>query len=353
MVRWRVVLALTVWLNVLPVSAQQVNFYAWGGQPAVNDYLRWAAQELRAEGIELRHVKVADIAEVVKQITLGASNADLVWINGENFHALKAADALLPIAQDIEGVEHLRKDIAWQSDFGEAVADLEIPWGMGQFYLLTCAGCLVGEQMSAQQLLEYAQANPGRISYPRPPEFHGTTFLKMLARDLVEDEDVFQQPVADVNAAATLAPLWRYLEQLHPLLWQVGEAFPSSAAEQLNLFAQAQLHMAVSFNPNDIHSLKAQGRIPSSSRATRVGDKAISNSHYLAIPRGAAQTSAAKRVIEFMLSERAQVRKAAVDGWGDPAVIEQVTQTNMLPAAKDFHASWQSYLEQQWSARFQ
>ena len=37
-------------------KAEVVNFYAWGGSPQVNSYLRWAQQELKAEGIQLRHI---------------------------------------------------------------------------------------------------------------------------------------------------------------------------------------------------------------------------------------------------------------------------------------------------------
>lgn len=155
-----------------------VNFYAWGGDPEVNRYLRWASAELRQQAIELRHVKVADIAEVVKQITDGRSNADLVWINGENFHALKAADALLPLQGVVATETLIRRDIHWQMDFGEAVDDLELPWGVGQFYLLTCQNCLPKGSISPDQLLDYAKSNPGRLSYPKPPEFHGSTFLK-------------------------------------------------------------------------------------------------------------------------------------------------------------------------------
>ncbi|WP_417666029.1 ABC transporter substrate-binding protein [Pseudidiomarina sp.] len=329
-----------------------VNFYAWGGQPAINDYLRWAARELEAEGITLQHVKVADIAEVVKQITSGRSNADLIWINGENFHALKHSDALLAVAEKVEGIEHVRTDIGWQIDFGESVDGLEVPWGIGQFHLLMCGTCVTQSSLSTQQLLNYAKANPGRISYPRPPEFHGTTFLKMLALDLVTDTGVFQKRTSAVDVESVMRPFWAYLEQLHPHLWQQGEAFPASAAEQLNLFTNAQLHNAVSFNPNEVLTLANQGRIPATSKAVMIGDAAITNSHYLAVPRSAENPEAAIKVIEFLLSETAQRKKADLQGWGDPAVIQQVEQANLLPAANDFHVTWHNYLEKQWAARF-
>lgn len=334
---------------------QTVYFYAWGGNPAVNDYLRWAARELRAQDIDLRHVKVADIAEVVKQLTDGRSNADLLWINGENFHALKAAGKLYPVAEKVDNLSQVRDELNWTTDFGESVDGLEVPWGVGQFYLLSCQTCLMGEAISAEELLIYAERNAGQISYPKPPEFHGTTFLKALLLSLNEQREVFQQPVSTVDADALTQPLWNYLQRLHPLLWQQGENFPSSAAEMLNRFANGALGIAVSFNPNEVQTLVSQGRIPAGTQRVTLGQAAITNHHYLAIPGTAKAKQAATEVINFMLSDRAQQRKARLDGWGDPAVVALPDNTtpSLLPVAADFHASWQTYLEQAWLERFQ
>ncbi|AVJ55327.1 ABC transporter substrate-binding protein [Idiomarina sp. OT37-5b] len=352
-------LCLIVIASLLPAvslaQTQTVYFYAWGGNPAVNDYLRWAASELRRQDIELRHVKVADIAEVVKQLTDGRSNADLLWINGENFHALKAAGKLYPVADKVSNLSQVSNELNWRTDFGEPVDGLEVPWGLGQFYLLSCNECLIGDAVSAEQLLLYAEQHPGTISYPKPPEFHGTTFLKALLLSLSENHEPFQQPVTEVDADALTRPLWNYLERLHPLLWQQGENFPASAAEMQNWFANGVLHIAVSFNPNDVQTLVNQGRIPAQTQRVILGEAAITNHHYLAVPTTAKAKPAATQVINFLLSEKAQRRKAQLDGWGDPAVIRLSAddETERLPVAADFHASWQAYLEQAWSERFQ
>ncbi|RUO39883.1 ABC transporter substrate-binding protein [Aliidiomarina taiwanensis] len=348
-------LALAVLLTAPYASAQagQVHFYGWGGSPQVSTYMRWVQQELRAEGIQLRHNKVADIAEVVKQITAGHSNADLIWINGENFHALKAAGALQNIVDDIAAVAALNPQLQWQHDFGEPVTGLEVPWGVGQFNLLARAPVFSEESITAADLLQAAQRFPGRLSYPKPPDFHGTTFLKSLLLALQpEQAQVFQQPVQQVNAAALTAPLWRFLTELHPHLWQQGRSFPASAGEQVNYLAQGQLVMAVSFNPNDYKTLVRTGRLPTGIQRHRFRGGAITNTHYLAIPKGAKNPEMAKQVIEFLLSERAQLRKADPNRWGDPSVLAEAAEP-LLPAAQEFHASWQRYLEQQWSARFQ
>ena len=212
-------MCLIVIASLLPAvslaQTQTVYFYASGGNPAVNDYLRWAESELRRQDIELRHVKVADIAEVVKQLTDGRSNADLLWINGENFHALKAAGKLYPVADKVSNLSQVSNELNWRTDFGEPVDGLEVPWGLGQFYLLSCNECLIGDAVSAEQLLLYAEQHPGTISYPKPPEFHGTTFLKALLLSLSENHEPFQ-PVTEVERCFN-PTIWNHLERL-PLL---------------------------------------------------------------------------------------------------------------------------------------
>jgi len=342
----------------LPLKAEVVNFYAWGGSPEVNSYLRWAQKELGAEGIQLRHNKVADASEVVKQLIDGQSNADLIWINGENFHALKKAEALRPIADEIKALNNINPELNWQTDFGEPVNGLEVPWGVGQFNLISRPGLFAQNTVSAEALLNAARDNKGRLSYPKPPDFHGTTFLKSLLLSLhSQQREVFQQPANNVNAKALTQPLWNYLDKLHPLLWQQGQNFPSSAGEQVSYLANGQLLMAVSFNPNDYQTLVNHGRLPAGVERHTLSDKAITNTHYLAVPKSSGNPQAATAVIEFLLSAKAQQRKADTNRWGDPSVLKSAgneeQNSSLLEPTNDFHASWQDYLEREWSARYQ
>src|SRR3546814_1979072 len=50
---------------------------------------------------------------------------------------------------------------------------------------------------SIRELLEWAQAHPGRFTYPAPPDFLGSTFLKQVLIELAADPAFLQQPVAD------------------------------------------------------------------------------------------------------------------------------------------------------------
>lgn len=50
---------------------------------------------------------------------------------------------------------------------------------------------------SFSEMLSYAKAFPNRLTYPRPPEFHGTSFIKALLIELSNNAPELQQPVTD------------------------------------------------------------------------------------------------------------------------------------------------------------
>lgn len=347
------------WQQTLKAAkGQTVYFYAWGGSKAVNDYIRWATREIAKEyKIKLKHVKVTDPSEPVSRLTAenGRPSAiDLTWVNGENFAYLKQQGFLLGgLWASIPNVANLATDkLPITVDFGEPMDGFEVPWGIGQFNLIVEQAVYPQTQISAKSLLDIAQKKPQKMTYPRPPEFHGTTFLKQLLVDL-SDADPRLYQLAAAEAKQQLLPLLtNYLDKLHPHLWQQGQAFPSSAAEQLLLYQQNNLNMAVSFNPNQWLKEKSTQQISQSSVRRHFTQGAITNSHNLAIPKTAPNAQAAQVVINFMLSEQAQKEKF-VGGWGDPSVISQLfDEKATMPAQPELHSSWHVVLEETWQQRY-
>lgn len=350
--------------TVTAARGQTVYFYAWGGSSEVNQYLRWVADEVEEQyGIRLVHVKVADIAEAVSRIlneTASSSAVDMLWLNGENFHQLKTADELLgELHIRIPAAQNIRADIPWQSDFGVPVEGLELPWGIGQFHLIVRSSALQtfiqDGKLQPQQLLEFAQQHPQRVSYPKPPEFHGTTFLKSLLIALHDDSKLFTQPPGNDSKVA-LETLWSFLDQLHPSLWRDGIDFPSGAAFQQQMLANGQLDVAVSFNPQELSVAQRQGRLPEGLERVVIGAGAVTNSHYMAIAKRTRAPQAAQVVVNFLLSTKAQLRKRDASGWGDPAVVElpeDSQQSSLLPAVAEMHIGWVELLESGWLERYQ
>src|SRR6185295_3233654 len=107
-------------------------------------------------------------------------SVDLIWVNGENFAAMRANrllygpfTALLPNSRLLDPVRNPTLAL----DFTVPTEGLESPWGMAQFTFFFDSGRIALPPRSIGALLDWAQANPGRFTYPAPPDFIGTTFL--------------------------------------------------------------------------------------------------------------------------------------------------------------------------------
>ena len=353
--------------TLLAARGQTVYFNAWGGSPEINAYLVWARQEIaRQYQVELVQVKVDDIAQSVSQLLAGkqagkTSNGpiDLLWVNGENFKALKEQGLLgAPFTQDLPNMALVDTKLPVHEDFTLPVAGLEAPWGIGQLNLMVNGDEVATPPTSAAELLAWARANPGRFTYPKPPQFHGSSFLKQILLELTADPAPLYREASDADFARLTAPLWGWLDQLHPLLWRKGKLFPTSAAETKQLLDDGELAMAISFNPGEARSSVQNGTLPPAVRAVAMAKGALTNSHFLAIPFNTSARAGAKVVANFLLSPAAQARKADPAFWGDPSVLRQdALPGNSQPALRfkavaEPHPSWQTRLEAAWAERY-
>lgn len=363
---------------------QKVYFNAWGGSDRVNAYVQWVAAELdKRFGVQLEHVKLTDTVEAVKRVRNEKSagkakdgSLDLLWINGENFLSMKREGLLWgPFAEslphyvyvDVQGKPTTRVD------FSEPVEGMEAPWGMAQFTWFADRKRVPQPPRSVAALLAFAKANPGRVSYPRPPNFHGTTLLKQALVELNAGRatalaSLYKPQTPEALAQAT-APLWSWLDAFHPHLWRGGKQFPQNAAAIRQMVADGELWIGLTFNPNEAANEIAAQRLPESVYSWQNAAGSIGNTHFLAIPFNARAREAAQVAVNFMLSPQAQARKADIAVWGDPTVLAvdklpaaerarfatppaagQVEQT--VPAIPEPHGSWVDPLEREWLRRY-
>jgi putative thiamine transport system substrate-binding protein len=375
-------LALAAWQDTERAArGQTVYFHAWAGSDSINAYIQWAAAELlREHGVKLQHVKISDAAEVVKRIRAEKQagrkgtegTADLVWINGENFAAMKR-DGLLsaPFAQNLPHFQWV--DTAGKPttlvDFSVPTEGLESPWGMAQLTFFADRQRLPKPPQSMADLLALSRAQPGRLTYPRPPNFHGTTFIKQALLELATDPKALAQPVTPAALEAQAAPVWRFLDALHPQLWRGGKQFPLNAAAMTQMMSDGELWMSFTFNPNEAANEIAAKRLAGSVYSWQFAKGTIGNTHFVAIPYNAPSKAGAQVVANFLLSPAAQARKADIDVWGDPTVLDvprlpaadrarfqSATRPGQLahsaPTLPEPHASWVEALEKEWLRRY-
>ena len=354
----------------------KIFFNAWGGSERTNAYLQWAASEATKRfGLQVEHVKLTDTAEAVKRVRSEKAagkqtggSVDLIWINGENFLTLKR-EALLfgPFSESLPNykwVDVIGKPTT-RSDFSEPVDGLEAPWGMAQFTFFADRKRVPKPPLSMAELAAFARANPGRVSYPRPPDFTGTTFLKQALLELNTDRAPLYKPVTPDAFAKATAALWPYLAALHPHLWRSGKQFPQTPAAIRQMMADGELLLALTFNPNEAANEIAAKRQADSVYSWQMSAGTVGNTHFLAIPFNSAAKEAAQVFANFLLSPEAQARKADITVWGDPTVLAvnkldaadrqrfgdrpqagQVEQS--APVLLEPHGSWVDPLEREW-----
>ena len=358
---------------------QTVYFNAWGGSEVINRYIQWVAGEVQQRyGVRLEHVKISDAADMVKRVRAEKAagktrgSVDLVWINGENFLTMKREGLLFgPFAESLPGygLVDVQGKPTTRLDFSEPVDGMEAPWGMAQLTFMADSRRTPEPPRSLDALLAFAKANPGRLTYPRPPNFHGTTLLKQLLLDLNTERSALYRPVTPAAFAQATAPLWRTLDALHPQLWRTGRQFPQNAEAMRQMLADGELLLALTFNPNDAANEIAAKRLPVSIVSYQFESGTIGNTHFVAIPVNASASDGAQVVANFLLSPEAQARKADIAVWGDPTVLalERLSPADLArfaakplpgqvsrsaPALPEPHGSWVEPLEREWLKRY-
>ncbi|MGY6634578.1 MAG: ABC transporter substrate-binding protein [Alkalilacustris sp.] len=368
---------------VQDAAGQTVHWHAWGGSERANDYIAWVAGQMRDRyGVRVEHVRLADTAEAVSRViaeraagrTAGGA-VDLIWINGPNFAAMKAQDLLFgPWVEDLPNWRLVdpKANPAVVTDFTIPTDGLEAPWSMAQLVFFHDAARLDSPPRSMPDLLDWARANPGRFAFPQPPDFLGSTFLKQALHELTPDPDALLQPVEAADYDAVTAPLWAFLEALTPHLWRGGQAYPQTGPRLIQLMADGEIDLALSFNPNAAANAIANFELQDSVRSFVPDAGSIANASFNAIPFNAGAAAGAMVLANFLLSPEAQARKQDPEVWGvgtvlamdllseaERALFDAIAQgmetrppEGLGRTLPEPHPSWMTRLETDWIARF-
>jgi len=225
---------------------------------------------------------------------------------------------------------------------------------------------------SVPALLEWARANPGRFTYPQPPNFLGTTFLKQALIALNDDRAALEKAVEPEAFDRMTAPLWRYLDALHPLLWRQGRVFPANGPDQRRLLNDGEIDISLAFSALEAASSIEAGLLPATARVYALDGGTIGNANFVAIPFNTKAKEAAMVVADFFLSPEAQARKLDPKHWGSYTVLdlnklsaEQRAAFDTVPkhpaapelgalgpALPEPHPSWMERIEKEWARRY-
>ena len=361
-------------------QGQTVYWHAWGGSTATNDFIAWLGDRVSDEyGVTLEHVKLTDTADAVTRVlsekqagTDDGGAVDLIWINGANFATMKEADLLFgPFATDLPNYDLVNEDGVVTTDFGTEVDGMESPWAKAQFvFMYDSEDAEALDSMEALQ--EWAAENPGRFTFPQPPDFLGTTFLKQALVSLVEDPSALQEPVDQHDFDAVTQPLWDYLEALTPNLWRRGEAYPSSGPAQFQLITDEEIDIAPSLSPSEASTAIANFQLPESVRTFVPQGGTIGNVSFVAIPYNSDAKAGAMVVANELLSPEVQLHAQDPDvlGYGTVLDMDELSEaqaeafaeldlgmatlapSDLGQALPEPEASWSKAVEAEWIERY-
>jgi len=293
---------------------QLVRWWMYGGDERVNRYVDRVIKPAAARlGVTLERVPVTDTADVVQRVLAeqragrtSGGRVDLIWINGENFAQGKQAGlwledwaTRLPNARFVDW-----QDPTMARDFGVPVDGQESPWSAAAFVFALDRRRTPDPPRSFPELLEYARDHPGRVTYPAPPDFTGSAFVRLAVQTLGEDR------------------AFALLKELKPLQWRGGEAFPRSESELNQLFGNGQVDIAMSYDPNFVATAVQEGTFPPSAGPFVFDDGTLHNVSYVTIPANAAHQAGALVVANLLLDPELQEIKAGPDGLGIPTVLD-------------------------------
>ena len=298
-----------------------VTFYGWGGDENRNNWLNTTVADYVKENYDITlEVVGMNIDEILaklsgeKQAGSNKGSIDMIWINGENFYSAKDNGLLWgPFTDKLPNMEAYidMEDPETLNDFCMPIEGYEAPYAKAQMVMFADTAVTPDLPASAEELLDFCKAYPGKVTYPALPDFTGSAFVRNLIYEICGWEP-FQTMEADYDTVkAAIEPALEYLRELNPYLWNEGKTFPDSSTTVDAMFADGELVMDMSYGPFSVATGIAQG-IYTDTTETFVFDKGtIGNTNYMAIGFNSPNKAGAMVVINAIISGQIQLTQYA------------------------------------------
>lgn len=309
-----------------------VTFYGWGGSQQTNSWIDGYLSENVKKDYDITVKRVGmNIDEILnsllneKQLNVEKGNIDVVWINGENFFTAKENNLLFgPFTDKLPNfnkyVDKDSPDVKY--DFGYPVEGYEAPYGKAQMVMVYDSEKVDKTPVDHKELLEWAKKNPGKFTYPALPDFTGSAFVRNIICDIVGYEQFMDMDADEEAVRKAIEPAIEYLKELKPYLWNEGKTYPGDAPLLDNMYADGEVWMTMTYNPNSASGKIATGEYKESTRTFIFDKGTIGNTHFLAIPFNAPNKAGAMALINYILNVESQATKYEPETWGDLPVLD-------------------------------
>jgi putative spermidine/putrescine transport system substrate-binding protein len=307
-----------------------VNFYMWGGSATINKWVEgYVAKTLEEKYKISLHMVPMDAAVFVNKLLTekqaGKTNGtiDVMWINGENFKNAREADLLYgPVADKLPNFKNYIDPGTVASDFGFPVDNYEVPYGKAQFVFIHDSAKIQSPPESFAALKQWIISHPGRFSYPQPPDFTGSAFIRQAFYAVTGGHEQYMKGFDEDLYLKKSPALWAYLNEIKPYLWQQGRSYPKNVTALGLLFERGEVDMNMSYHQAYASSKIMEGKYPPTVRTFVMKEGAIYNNHFTAIAFNSSNIAGAMVVTNFLLSPEAQLSKNNPENWGDFTVLD-------------------------------
>ncbi len=318
---------------VAAARGKEVNFFLWGGSDAINAYVSDVIGPILARdyGITLNRVPLTDTATAVNAVlaekqagNLTDGAIDLIWINGENFRTMK--DGGLAFCGYTDSLPN-NVFIDWAdpsiaNDFGVPVDGCEVPWSRAQFAFAYDSATVPVPPADIAALLDWIRANPGRFTYPAPPDFNGAVFVRQVFYFAAGGAEALAGPFDQARFDAAAARAWTILNDLKPFLWRQGATYPTTIGALNQLYANGEVDFTFDYDPSQFGLAVDAGTFPATTRSTGLTSGTIANTSYTLIPVNSPNKAAAMVLQNLLISPQAQLLKADPRVWGAAPAID-------------------------------
>ena len=339
---------------VAAADGTRLNWFMWGGSAVINAYINgWVKDQAKERyGIDLNQVRITDTVNAVDTVIseteageFASGSVDMIWINGENFKTMKNAGLLFcgywDIMPSMANVDQEAGPIAF--DFGTPVDECEVPWNQAQSAVFYNSALLPDPPADMDALLAHACENPGTFTYPAPPDFTGSVFVRHVFYNEADKilpgghADMigipFDQALYDQVAANT----WATLNSVESCLWRGGETYPVDQPALEQLYANQEVSHFLAYGPASAGSKVDSGLFPESTRTYGLDSGQIGNTNFVTIPYNSPNKAAALLVADLLLSIDGQLEKAYPEVWGQINVLNSAAQSHFADVPR--HAS--------------
>jgi len=308
----------------------EVSFYMWGGSTEINSWIDMVvAKGIKAEyGITLKRVPM-DASVFVnkllaeKQAGKEKGVIDLLWINGENFKNSMEAELLWgPVTDKLPNFVSYVDPKSAAADFGYPTGGYETPYGKSWFVFEYNSADIFPPPADFDELTAWIKAHPGRFTYPQPPDFTGSAFLRLALYYVNGGYEKFMNGFDAELAESSVKPLVGWLKEIEPYLWQEGRSYPRDSAALDALFERNEVDFSMNYNISHASNKIANGQYPDTVRTFVPSGSALYNLHFTAIPFNAPNKAAALVLSNYLLSPEIQLSKNNPSNWGDLTVLD-------------------------------